>query len=458
MNPCQQRRAGYTLSVVRIIYPEKFARLKTDLEENYGPQSVNVWNAALQVWRRAESLGRDPEGELRAMMPSLCLAAAPETLTAPPREARGAPRKLAGGDALEREHARLISERMALVGNADPRVQAIRTSLWGKPDPLTPTVARAFLESPLLRYMTRSNLERCGIPPIGHAASVIGRETKANQEIEVVEVVWPVDAEKSAQTRRTVRLGQLAGSEPDQEILEYPTEQGGSSYVRVSPFSILGDLHREAKRLTHEALFQVWYYLGNYPPGVQCAWFLLTGEVPILPPLSVHWTMPGTVDVITIHALARAASPESIRRAYARAHERAVRVQRRRPFDARTLRLVQFVERQLGGPVASLSSEQAERLCGLWNRSHPTLKRGKFRWPRDLRNTYLRGLKAFFPDPRRWDREAILRGEFPWELEALLAAKTELARRAGKPLSSEEFTRTVLEAMGPPPEDPSKSR
>lgn len=444
------------MSAVRTIYPEKFAGLKTELEETYGSRSANVWNAALLVWRRAESLGRDAEGELRSFMPALCQAAASEILSPPPREARGVPRELAGGDKLEREHARLISERMALVGNTDPRVQAIRTSLWGRPDPLTPAVARAFLESPLLRYMTRTDLESWGIPPIGHAASVIGRETRADQEIEVVEVVWPIDAEKSAQMRRTVRLGQLAGSDPDQKILEYPTEQGGTSHVRVIPFSVLGDLYREAENLTHQALFQVWHYLGNYPPGVHCTWFLLTGEVPILPPLSVHWTMPGTVDVITINALARAASPESIRRAYAKAHERAVRVQRRRPFDARTLRLVQFVEKQLGGPVASLSSEQAERLCSRWNQSHPTLAQGKFRWPRDLRNAYLRGLKAFFPAPRGWDREAILRGEFPWELEALIAAKTELARRAGKTLSSEEFARIVLEAIGPPTKDRSK--
>jgi hypothetical protein len=441
---------------VKTTYPEKFARLKPDLEDTYGSQSDNVWRAALRVWRNAESLCRDPEDELRRMMPALCEAATSEILSAPPREARGVPRELAGGDKLEREHARAISERMALVGNADPRVQAIRASLWGKPEFLTPAAARAFLESPLLRFVPKPLLEEWGIPPVGHTASVIGQETTTKEEIESIEVVWPNDAEESSQTRRTLRNGHPVGSVRDEAILEYPTERGGSTYVRVSPFSVLGDLYREAENLSHQAIFEVWHSLGGYPPRVLCTWFLLTGQVPILPPLSVQWTMPGTVDVITIHALARAASPESIRRAYAKAYEKVARVRRGRPFDARTLRLVQFVERQLGRPVQNLSNEQAERLCRLWNQSHPTLARGKFRWPRDLRNAYLRGVKAFFPAPQSpWDREAILRGEFPWELEALIAARTELARRAGRPFSSEDFARTVLEAIGPPTKDPS---
>jgi hypothetical protein len=440
---------------VKTTYPEKFARVKTDLEETYGSQPGNFWEAALRVWRQAEDLRRDPESELRRMMPALCQAAAPEIMSTPPRKARGVPLELAGGDKLEREHARLISERVGLVGNTDPRIHAIRTSLWGKPDFLTTAAARALLESPLLRYATRADLGAWGIPPVGHVASVIGQETKSDREIDVIEVVWPIDAEKSAQTQRTVRFVQLPQSGPDQKILEYPTEQGGTSWVRVRPISLLGDLHQEAEDLTQQALFQVWHCLGGYPCRALCTWFLLTGQVPTLPPLSVHWTMPGTVDVITIHALARAASPESIRRAYAKAYERAVRARRCRPFDARTLRLVQFVERQLGGPVQNLSNEQAERLCSQWNQSHASLARGRFRWPRDLRNAYFRGVKAYFPDPRRWDRAAILRGEFPWALEALIAARTEIARREGRPLSLEEFTSIVQGAIGPPTEDPS---
>lgn len=432
---------------MRTIQPQQFSRLKADLEEIYGPQPDNVWEAALTFWR-ANASGSDPDGDVRKAMPAFLRAAAPGIAAVYQDKRRGAPRQIAGGDKLEREHARLVSERMGLVGNADPDVHGIRISLWGNPDPLTPEAARAFLESPLLRHVTEHDLKKWGIPPVGHTASVIARETTAKHEIETIEVAW-LDTDEKSQ-RLTVRPGQLLGWEHEADVLEFPTEQGHSATVRVSPFSILGSLYREAEYLSHQAPFNVWHYFGERPPLATSTWFLLTGQVPTLPPVSVHWTVPGSIDVITIHALARVASPESIRQAYAKAYEKALQIRRRRPFEARTLRLVQFVEKQLGGPAASLSSEQAEHLWKKWNEAHPSVSRGRFRWPRDLRKTYYRGVRAFFRDPRGWDEEAILRGEWPHELEALVVIQRERARRQGRTLSAEEAARFVLDVISRP--------
>jgi hypothetical protein len=329
------------------------------------------------------------------------------------RSASGAPtvRRTLGGPA-ERMHVRAIADRIARLANADAAVLNFRSSLGLPPKGLPEPDARATLRSPLLRFWTKHDLDGMGIPLLGHEAAIVREWKKGGQARVSLRVSW-------GNRKRIVTFGwPLPASEP--VFVEFPGEKGHREFVEAGDFSVLGEVGRASESLAFRAPFNT---LERSSVGAlaACTWLLLTGEALPLALTEASRTIPGTVDVITVHALARVASPEAVAAEY-RAMQRRVlkdaqdnRTGRKgRSVRRRSFEVVGFVERELRGPALDLPAEQWRVLRLAWNRAHP---RQRFGEPREIRRVYESAVAALFPNPGAW------------AVNALAVVEAEISRR-----------------------------
>lgn len=309
----------------------------------------------------------------------------------------------------EREHARAISDRIALFADADPDIQEFRRWLLGSPKTLTPTDARALLTSPLLRYATMMDLERWGVPVVGHAAVIAESPAEAESAHTKIRVTW------SKGDRTLTFWWRLPG--PDPIFMEYPNERGCRVPVSVSLASVLDDLRRKADELAFGAPYNA-LRLSEVGAEPACLWLILTGKALPLEPITAGREVPGSVDSMTITALTRVALPASIMAAVASMQRRTLGHRKGRPLESRNLALVLFVERRTPGQVQRLSPEAAKKLLNDWNRKHAKHRGWPFSDWGDLRRAYERAKVAFFPDPNEYAIAALA------VVEAVIRART----------------------------------
>jgi hypothetical protein len=124
-------------------------------------------------------------------------------------------------------------------------------------------------------------------------------------------------------------------------------------------------------------------------------WLILTGETSLLSPITAVESLPGSVDTITVTALARVASPESVADAFRAAQKRILGHRKGRPVRPRTFKVLAFVDERAG--AGRLSKTKWRELFKEWNKT--SRKGDRFNAPREMRDVYLAGVEATVPSP-----------------------------------------------------------
>lgn len=373
------------------------------LEARFGDLSPGVRDALDMRARAARGQGQDAFAACRDLAPYLLRAqerdsgaeGSPATLGA----VRGRPSgRRTESTPSEREHARALADRIARFGNLDPSVLEFRASLGIPPGGLSEREALAVLRSPWLGFAHRSDLTERGVPLLGHEVRRL-RESRAASGAHVRYVVSWLDGRR----KRKLKFG-WPQTMVESFHVEFPDEKGRHQAVPVSPVSVLADAVRVARQLAFRAPFNA---LRCTQVGAEaaCVWLLLTGHALPLAPVVVTWEVPGSVDAITITALARVASWESVVAAFRKAQRHVLGHRKGRRFESRGFAVVDFAEREAGGSAVDFTPERWRELMRDWNSSCP--RKERFAEPREMREAYLRAVEALFPDPREFAINAL---------------------------------------------------
>jgi hypothetical protein len=384
-------------ATMKTIAPDSF--LLETIASDFGLATAGQLAALAMRAREARERNEDVELACRSLARYLGLAARNEVPANKETRSTGivSGQRATGGTEGERAHAAAISERIALVANADNSVLAFREAHGLPREGLSKKSALAFLRSPLLAHATTDDLAPWGISAVSHEATVIRRGTvklgERTMERVVIRVSWRGDG-KMHNRRLTYGWPPETG---DDGFIEFPGMHGTEACPVRWP-SVLDTLRREAKALSERAPFST-LRMSRVNPSAACTWLILTGKALPIAPIFVGVEVPGTVDSISVHALSRVASPESVAQAYAQAQRRTLGHRKGRAISPRSIELVLFVEREAGSPVVEFPDEFAARLRSKWNKRHASRKAWQFASTGVLVNTYRRTVGAFFPYP-----------------------------------------------------------
>jgi hypothetical protein len=287
------------------------------------------------------------------------------------RSSRTRPHQLLGGTNAEQWHADRISEHIGSVARESEEATEFRVWLFGDANapPLSPAAAHELLRSPLLRYAMKEDLDRWGIPLQGHQAEIMNPVEAVENPRRIsggVEGAPREDVEIRVSWSGGERVSTFGTEVPEpRHYLEFPGTGGRRAAVEVWPFSVLGTIRWHADRLTEMAAPCAAWWASKLGAGPSTVWYLLTGIVPKIPAVSVHWEVPGSeVDAVTITALSHV-SPDSVRNAYAIALRRQAGG---RPTPSRRRALQLFVE----GKIAENGKRPPWlRLWREWNKGVP---------------------------------------------------------------------------------------
>ena len=233
------------------------------------------------------------------------------------------------GASAERQRAEVLSRHLTRVATTDQGVRMYRRSLLGAPTAvLPPAFARRLLRWPALSSLSWDALRN-------------KYGTRADR--------WPVPRHPKTQNQK-----------PRGRRVLIPNRVGHAEPTFVQPQSFL-DILDEHARFVGESF--AW-------SSPDTAWFLLTGEVPILQPVvaetALHFQSENlpTRAQITVKALPHV-SPESVRVAFAMEQRRLTGHRKGREIEPRNLALVDFV----GELIAEVGEKPSPtRLMVEWNR------------------------------------------------------------------------------------------
>ena len=299
---------------------------------------------------------------------------------------------LLGGDGTERWYAKQLSERIARLAGADQGLVASREEMWGTSKPLTRPLAQALLNSPILRFMTKAELDAHGIPMSGHTATMTLVGPSKDRWCEVdVKVQWPKGEHSERRRIREVHFhweqpgGQLRIMKSFEPVgipfLEWEY-QGLRQAVPVEAGSVLDAVRIWADEFSFFAPYGAWRLTrtGREPSAVT---FLLTGAVPNIPAIDVGWELPGAgADSITVTAIA-GTSAASVAAAFQRACRRQHKGPAPPPRRVAVALLAQEEIAKAGGTPRGFWV----RLCEQWNREAPRV--WHYAGWRNMRRDYL---------------------------------------------------------------------
>jgi hypothetical protein len=269
-----------------------------ELEADFGPLTKGDRAAIEDEAREALETGQPPLLACRKLARRFKKARETNALEGlKERGGRGASEvRAVSGGASERRHAQAMTARIERRANADPTVLGLRSALGIPASGLAPRAALEFLRSPLLRWATARDLERLGIPAAGHHDVIAepGPRTVWYRVVRPGGKLEPLDAHLSWPKHA--------------DDWDYPVEfpgESGREYVMARRNSVLGLLYRAAERMALTAPFEaLWMSTTAAEPA--CMWLILTGKALPLASVSITRSIPGSVGVITIHALAPA--------------------------------------------------------------------------------------------------------------------------------------------------------
>jgi hypothetical protein len=376
------------------------------IEEDFGPLTTGDRAAIEDEAREVAEAGQPPLLACRKLARRFKKARETNALEGlKERGGRGASEvRAVSGGASERRHAQAMTARIERLGNADATVLGLRSALGIPAGGLEPRAALEFLRAPLLRWATAGDLERLGIPAAGHHDVIAEPGPRT---------VWYRVVRPGGKLERLDATLSWPNADDWDYLVEFPGEKGQREYVMARRSSILGLLYAAAERMALRAPFEaLWMSTTAAEPA--CMWLILTGKALPLASVSITRSVAGSVGVITIHALASVALPETVEAEFRRRQRDMLGHGRRRPFMRRSFRALAFVERR-AGPVATLSEAQWAAALQEWNHAHP---RSQFPTLRDLRDTCRRAAASLFPEPPT-------RARAPWAPDILGAMAAE---------------------------------
>jgi hypothetical protein len=239
---------------------------------------------------------------------------------------------------LERQAA--LEEYLALCAACDADVYRFRQrALNGTV--LSEKRARELLKSPATALMQTRLFDEWSIPIVGHTAEVKGYEKDLVSEGTKYTVTLTVHPPGIT---REVWMTTWAGTpQTDKQrpvALEYPDEKGRVAAREVWSISLLGELREAGEKLSKRYRWQ----------PAQAVWFVLTGEIPAVPALTVIRSFPSSMyhfdTLITVEASPWVSS-KTVERAFRKAQIKTLGSSGGRPPGEKNLKLLRFVIEQM---------------------------------------------------------------------------------------------------------------
>jgi hypothetical protein len=258
---------------------------------------------------------------------------------------------------------------------------------------LSPQQARALLTSPVAAHWSHRVFDVFGVPLVGHTYQVTEGMDDEEGPCSLVEVPLPSSEAKSFKDGRALRagVGELLGGPVDArsnrkprreldktwKVVPFPGEDGHTHRTLVRSDSFLGALHKAVGELIQQ-------YPWEEPDAV---WFMLTGEVPWVVPVSWQARWFGREQTISSFRKEEDSfsygfitlkvepwvSPESVQQIYREAQRSLRGEHRSRRLEDKSLKLLQFVIERVN--VADLSLRErrklAPELVAAWDKENP---------------------------------------------------------------------------------------
>jgi hypothetical protein len=252
---------------------------------------------------------------------------------------------------LERQAA--LEQYLAMCAACDQDIYGFRKKVL-KRELLAEDQAWELLKSQAAALMEAGLFKRWKVPIIGHTAEIVGGDER---------FPVPLASEQNAATitvhppgiTRTVEMPIWAGISHAEEKclvgLEFPNEEGRIARRKVWSTSLLGELAKVGERLSERYRWQ----------PAQAVWFVLTGEIPAVPALTVTRSFPSSMyhhDVLITVEASPWVSSKTVEKAYRKAQIKTLGSSGGRPLGMRALKLLRFVIER----IESLGMEELRKL------------------------------------------------------------------------------------------------
>ena len=241
----------------------------------------------------------------------------------------------------------IFEECLAQIAASDPNVIEFRKAvLGGRSRLLKPEEALKLIRSPAAQALSRALFEELKIPVLDHEAELRG------QKFNVPEDPWKRHLAMifTDPPGDTIRAWSLPDSKQRMVMLDFVNENSRADRCWVFNGSLLGDLHELGGQLAKRFSWQ----------RAQAARFVLTGEPPAVPPISLRYRVEEDEDfkrgVVTL-SVATWMSAETVDAVFRDIQRRMLGDINNRQLDIKTLQLVRFVAKQTN----SIDLTRAER-------------------------------------------------------------------------------------------------
>lgn len=257
----------------------------------------------------------------------------------------------------EATRAWAISRYRAWQAAAHPAVRRFRQQVLGG-RVLSPEEARAFLASPATAWLSQYEFERRQILFIGHSATIVQNEYGDDDEGQLCHQI-AILIEPPGVTWAHMRYD-LPRSLKETPTLAVVDENGREQRVTFNEHSVLADVHQLATKLVR-----------HFPwAEAQATWFLLTGAVPLIDPLTLSWKWHSgwrnSYACMTLK-VEPWVSADSVLKLY-RDAQRKMLGRDNRPHELRNLTLLHFV---IDHTAEDGTRPTWQALMTKWNREHP---------------------------------------------------------------------------------------
>jgi len=288
--------------------------------------------------------------------------------------------------------AEVFEECLAQIAASDPNVIEFRKAvLGGRSRLLKPEEALKLIRSPAAQALSLALFEELKIPVLGHEAELRG------QKFNVPEDPWKRHLAMifTDPPGETIPAWSLPDSNQRMVMLDFVNENSRADRCWVINGSLLGDLHELGGQLAERYSWQ----------RAQAARFVLTGEPPAVPPISLRYRVEEDEDfirgVVTL-TVATWASAQTVDKVYRDIQKRMLGGPNNRQLDTKTLELLRFVmkEENTSNLSRARRRERGRKLVEEWDEENPHLAYGKRKQPTsDFWKDYSRGIKLL-PSPK----------------------------------------------------------
>jgi hypothetical protein len=252
---------------------------------------------------------------------------------------------------VELEHQAALEQYLAMCAACDADVYRFRKTVLGG-QTISSEEARKLVDSPAAGVLSKAAFGVWGIPLLNHTAELVGPETDpvdGGRRYRATIFVDPPGI--SRQVEMVTWSGTSQTAKQRLVNLEYPDEEGKVQFIEVWSNSLLGKLREVGEKVSERYRWQ----------PAQAVWFVLTGEIPAVPALTVTRSFPSSMyhhdTLITVEA-SPWVSPKTVEKAFRKAQIKTLGSSGGRPLGKRALKLLRFVIER----IESLSIEELGQL------------------------------------------------------------------------------------------------